>query len=61
MDDANDYEFGFSRVRPGIATAPALYAVQDYPELLPIINRHLAQDGDVERVGIIFLYLMNFY
>lgn len=61
MDDANDYEFGFSRVRPGIATAPALYALQEHPELLPIINRHLAQDGDVERVGIILLDLMIFH
>ncbi|KAF8628279.1 hypothetical protein AX15_004043 [Amanita polypyramis BW_CC] len=50
MDDANDYEFGLSSVQPGIAAAPALYALEDRPELLPIISRHLKQDGDVECV-----------
>lgn len=60
MDDANDYEFGFSRIRPGIATAPALYALQEHPELLPIISRHLTQDGDVERVGFMLVDLIFF-
>ncbi|PFH52323.1 hypothetical protein AMATHDRAFT_74371 [Amanita thiersii Skay4041] len=48
MDDASDYEFGLSDVRAGLATAPVLYAAEEYPELLAIIQRNLLLDGDLE-------------
>ncbi|KAK2461496.1 hypothetical protein APHAL10511_005959 [Amanita phalloides] len=46
MDDASDFKFG--RVQPGIAAAPALYALEEHPELLPIISRYMTHDDDIE-------------
>lgn len=34
----------------GLATAPVLYAWEDYPELGPLIKRKFSQEGDVEKV-----------
>ncbi|KAJ3254818.1 coq1 putative hexaprenyl diphosphate synthase [Boothiomyces macroporosus] len=31
----------------GLATAPVLYAANEFPELLPLIERKFSQDGDV--------------
>ena len=59
MDDASDYEFGLSNVQPGMAAAPALYAIEEHPELLPIITRYLSREGDVECVGITHSFLLT--
>jgi geranylgeranyl pyrophosphate synthase len=34
----------------GLATAPALYAVEQYPELKTMVQRQFSQEGDVARV-----------
>jgi geranyl diphosphate synthase len=36
-------------VRSGLATAPVLFAAQDFPELLPMIQRRFREPGDVSR------------
>ncbi|KAF8640835.1 hypothetical protein AX17_000484 [Amanita inopinata Kibby_2008] len=48
MDDASDYEYGLNGVRPGLATAPVLYALEEHSEIQPLVSRRLTQDGDVE-------------
>lgn len=35
--------------RSGLATAPALYAAEEHPALLPLIRRKFRNAGDVER------------
>lgn len=37
-------------LRLGLATGPALYAAEEYPELEPMILRAFKGEGDVERV-----------
>jgi hexaprenyl-diphosphate synthase len=34
----------------GLATAPVLYASEEFPELLPLIERQFKAEGDVEKV-----------
>lgn len=34
----------------GLATAPVLYAWEEFPELGPIIERKFSRPGDVEKV-----------
>jgi len=34
----------------GLATAPVLYALEEFPELKPLIERKFSQEGDVEKV-----------
>ena len=34
----------------GLATAPVLYAWEEYPELGPLIERKFSQEGDVAKV-----------
>ncbi|XP_064594910.1 all trans-polyprenyl-diphosphate synthase PDSS1-like [Liolophura sinensis] len=36
-------------LRLGLATAPVLFAAQEYPELNPLIMRRFSEEGDVER------------
>jgi len=36
-------------IKLGIATAPALYAVSEFPELKKLIERNFSQEGDVEK------------
>ncbi|RIB21536.1 isoprenoid synthase domain-containing protein [Gigaspora rosea] len=39
----------------GLATAPVLYALVEYPELGPLIKRKFSQDGDVEKArGLVY-------
>ncbi|KAI7838536.1 hypothetical protein COHA_007679 [Chlorella ohadii] len=35
-------------LRSGLATAPTLYAAEEFPELLPLIQRRFKEEGDVE-------------
>ncbi|KAG1738681.1 isoprenoid synthase domain-containing protein [Suillus paluster] len=40
---------GFADLRLGLATGPALYAAEEFPELEGMIGRRFGGDGDVER------------
>ncbi|KAG1720582.1 terpenoid synthase [Suillus lakei] len=40
---------GFADLRLGLATGPALYAAEEFPELEAMIGRRFGSDGDVER------------
>ena len=59
MDDLLDYEAGEGTLgKPGgadlqlgLATGPALFAWEEYPEMGPMIQRKFCQDGDVEMVS----------
>lgn len=42
---------GFADLRLGLATGPALYAAEEYPELEGMIGRRFSGEGDVERVS----------
>jgi geranylgeranyl pyrophosphate synthase len=44
----------------GLATAPALYAVEQYPELKTMVQRQFSQEGDVARVRRLILYARIF-
>lgn len=35
----------------GLATAPVLYAAQEYPQLYPLIERNFKSEGDVQLVS----------
>lgn len=58
VDDVLDFkvsedEFGkpvFADLSLGLATAPVLYAAQEYPELYPLMDRNFSDKEDVERV-----------
>jgi hexaprenyl-diphosphate synthase len=62
IDDALDFSSstaqlgkpGFANIRLGLATGPALYAAEEYPELNGMIGRHFNGDGDVESVNFTF-------
>lgn len=41
-------------LRLGLATAPVLYAWEEYPELGPLIKRKFSQEGDVKKVRFFF-------
>jgi hexaprenyl-diphosphate synthase len=43
---------GGADLQLGLATGPALYAWEEYPELGELIQRKFENEGDVERVGI---------
>lgn len=42
---------GGADLKLGLATAPALYAWEEFPELGALIERKFSQPGDVERVS----------
>lgn len=44
---------GFADLRLGLATGPALYAAEEYPELDGMIGRRFSGEGDVERVRLV--------
>lgn len=63
VDDVLDFEGSLmqlgkpslSDLRAGLATAPVLFASEEFPELRPLIDRKFKQDGDVERaVELVF-------
>jgi hexaprenyl-diphosphate synthase len=39
----------------GLATAPVLFAWEEFPELGPLIKRKFSEEGDVEKVHL-FIY-----
>jgi len=45
----------------GLATAPVLYATEEYPELWEMMDRKFAKEGDIERVNIIFIFFSLFW
>jgi len=57
VDDVLDFEGSLaslgkpslSDLRAGLSTAPVLFAAQQHPELLPLMERKFKQEGDVER------------
>lgn len=58
MDDALDFSPSSDLGKPGfgadlklgLATAPTLFAWEEYPEMEALINRRFKQEGDVEQV-----------
>lgn len=63
VDDVLDYEGtaqhlgkpSMADLRSGLATAPVLFAAQEHPELVPMIERKFKGSGDVERaIEIVF-------
>lgn len=48
MEDINDVE----HLQPGLSTGPVLFASEENPILLPLIQRSLKMPGDVELVII---------
>ncbi|KAF9451362.1 terpenoid synthase [Macrolepiota fuliginosa MF-IS2] len=47
-EDASALEVGLSDLRPGLATAPTLFAWEEHPELRPYIRRNFSVKGDLE-------------
>ncbi|KAF7337610.1 hypothetical protein MSAN_02234300 [Mycena sanguinolenta] len=68
VDDVLDYESGEATLgKPGgadlqlgLATGPALYAWEEFPEMGPLIMRKFEGEGDVEMVCRVFLSLSSF-
>jgi hexaprenyl-diphosphate synthase len=50
---------GGADLRLGLATAPTLYAWEEFEEMGPLIERRFEGEGDVELVGPL-LYLLVF-
>ena len=38
------------QMQPGLATSPALFAFEECPRLLPLIQRNFGNSGDLEEV-----------
>ena len=49
MEDVKEFE----NVQSGLASAPVLFASEEYPQLLPLIQRHFTEPGDIELVSYI--------
>lgn len=47
MEDVRE----FQNLQPGLATAPVLFASEECPQLLPLIQRHCTEPGDIELVS----------
>ena len=47
MEDVRE----FQNMQPGLATAPVLFASDECPQLLPLIQRHCSEPGDIELVS----------
>lgn len=41
-------DFSVRFIIPGLATAPVLFAAEEYPELNKLITRSFSKEGDVE-------------
>ena len=60
VDDVLDYDAvedtlgkpGGADLQLGLATGPALYAWEEYPEMGPLIRRKFSNSGDVELVRV---------
>lgn len=51
MSDLGKPGFG-TDLKLGLATAPTLFAWEEYPEMGALINRRFKQGGDVEQVSV---------
>jgi len=40
----------------GLITAPVLFALEEFPELLPLVERQFQQKGDPAKVGPPFFF-----
>ena len=47
MEDVRE----FQNLQPGLATAPVLFASEECPQLLPLIQRHCPEPGDIKLVS----------
>ena len=47
MEDAKEFE----NIQPGLASAPVLFASEECPQLLSLIQRHCTEPGDIEIVS----------
>ncbi|TFK26719.1 trans-hexaprenyltranstransferase [Coprinopsis marcescibilis] len=48
IEDTLDYGACSSGLKPGLATAPAIYASEEHAELKPLIRRNFSKTGDIE-------------
>lgn len=48
---------GGADLKLGLATAPALYAWDEFPELGELIERKFDREGDVERVSRVLVHM----
>ena len=48
MEDVRE----FQKIQPGLATAPVLFASEECPQLVPLIQRHCTEPGDIELVSL---------
>lgn len=49
MEDAREVQ----NLQPGLASAPVLFASEECPQLLPVIQRYCTEPGDIELVSFI--------
>ena len=49
MEDVRE----FQNLQPGLASAPVLFASEECPQLIPLIQRHCSKPGDIELVSSI--------
>ncbi|TFK77509.1 terpenoid synthase [Pluteus cervinus] len=50
VKDTREYDITSPSLKPGLASGPALYASEEYPELRPLIERNFSHEGDIEQV-----------
>lgn len=48
MKDASEYEYESSSLSPALATAPAIYAWEESPDMQPLIQRNFTSEGDID-------------
>ncbi|KAH6875005.1 trans-hexaprenyltranstransferase [Coprinopsis sp. MPI-PUGE-AT-0042] len=48
VEDAMEYDGCSPSLQPGLATGPALYALEEQPDLKPLMSRHFSQPGDTD-------------
>ncbi|GLB35750.1 putative FPP GGPP synthase family protein [Lyophyllum shimeji] len=49
VEDTLQYEAGGENLAAGLVTGPVLFAGEEHPDLQPLIQRNLAEEGDIER------------
>ena len=52
MEDVRE----FQNLQPGLATAPVLFASEECPQLLPLIQRRCTEPGDIALVSSMRVY-----
>lgn len=48
IEDTLEYDACSPSLQPGLATGPALYALEEQPDLKPLISRHFSHPGDID-------------